>query len=303
MKKSIRFCSTHSTMMILINTGLVGALLFGAGQEVYGEVGQPEVIADDAVLQVSTTRGDQDAIPEGLTNSEWGRIKASIERDRYRIQKDELTGWYEAPNSAHRLDTTFTPEGFIVSPNQEDKAWIWGLSLNRCGYGSDLHAVAAVEQMIAEDNRIEYHRGNMVEWYTNDQRGIEQGFTLKTRPSGRPDSGFLQLQMVTTTNLMPRVEKDGRGIVFSNVKGEEVIRYSGLYVYDAAGEKISARMEADQEGIRLIVADHEAVYPITIDPFVERKKLLASDGAASDWFGRSVSVSGDTAIVGAAYDD
>ncbi|MGB7451730.1 MAG: FG-GAP repeat protein, partial [Lysobacterales bacterium] len=76
-----------------------------------------------------------------------------------------------------------------------------------------------------------------------------------------------------------------------------------LYVYDAAGEKLSARMETDQEGIRLIVADHEAVYPITIDPFVERKKLLANDGTASDWFGRSVSVSGDTAIVGAAYDD
>jgi hypothetical protein len=35
----------------------------------------------------------------------------------------------------------------------------------------------------------------------------------------------------------------------------------------------------------------------------ERQKLLASDGAAYDWFGRSVSISGDYAIVGAVWDD
>ncbi|MGR0482521.1 MAG: FG-GAP repeat protein [Candidatus Electronema sp. V4] len=39
-----------------------------------------------------------------------------------------------------------------------------------------------------------------------------------------------------------------------------------------------------------------------IDPNVVQK-LLASDGAASDEFGRSVSVAGDTAVIGAYYDD
>ncbi len=35
----------------------------------------------------------------------------------------------------------------------------------------------------------------------------------------------------------------------------------------------------------------------------EQQKLTASDGAAKDYFGRSVSISGDLAIVGAPYDD
>ena len=35
----------------------------------------------------------------------------------------------------------------------------------------------------------------------------------------------------------------------------------------------------------------------------ELAKLLASDAAAGDWFGRSVSVSGDTAVMGAHSDD
>jgi hypothetical protein len=37
--------------------------------------------------------------------------------------------------------------------------------------------------------------------------------------------------------------------------------------------------------------------------WVQEQKLLASDGAAGDWFGFSVSVSGDVALVGALYND
>ena len=37
--------------------------------------------------------------------------------------------------------------------------------------------------------------------------------------------------------------------------------------------------------------------------WLERQKLLASDGLAQDWFGYSVSISGDLAIVGAEWDD
>ena len=37
--------------------------------------------------------------------------------------------------------------------------------------------------------------------------------------------------------------------------------------------------------------------------WVEEQKLLASDGAAGDWFGQSVSISGDVAMVGAMWDD
>ena len=37
--------------------------------------------------------------------------------------------------------------------------------------------------------------------------------------------------------------------------------------------------------------------------WTEQQKLTASDGASNDLFGLSVSISGDTAIVGAFYDD
>ena len=37
--------------------------------------------------------------------------------------------------------------------------------------------------------------------------------------------------------------------------------------------------------------------------WTEQQKLIADDGAVSDWFGSSLSISGDTLVVGAYYDD
>ena len=41
----------------------------------------------------------------------------------------------------------------------------------------------------------------------------------------------------------------------------------------------------------------------TVADFFPEQKLTASDGAAEDYFGISVAISGDTALVGAAGDD
>ena len=38
-------------------------------------------------------------------------------------------------------------------------------------------------------------------------------------------------------------------------------------------------------------------------PWDQTRKLLASDGTEFDWFGRSVALSGNTAVIGAVYDD
>ena len=58
-------------------------------------------------------------------------------------------------------------------------------------------------------------------------------------------------------------------------------------------------MKVDQGEIRLTIEDKEAVYPITIDPLIQSAKLTPFTGVDDDEFGFSVSISGDTAIVGA----
>jgi hypothetical protein len=275
-KKFYVFYSLLFTMMILITSGNADAF----------------------------STGDREGVPEGLTTTEWTRMQASVERDQYRLRMGHDTGEYLAPNAVHGFRATFAQESFEVGPRTERPAWSWGLRLNRYGYGSLLQAVPAVDKVTTKDNRIEYHRGDMVEWYINDRRGIEQGFTLKSRPDRRAGGGLLQLQMKASGDLLSVLEMDEKGIVLKDAQGKEVLRYSGLYAYDAAGKDLEARMAADPDGIRLIVADQAAIYPITIDPFIESKKLMASDGAGAvgDNFGYSVSISGDTVIVGAQYD-
>ena len=98
-------------MMILIITGSAGAFVTGDGKGFYGEDRQPGIKANDPFVKASTTLSDREAVPEGLTKAEWKKIRASIERDRYRLRKDDRTGEYQAPNYAHDLHATFTSEG------------------------------------------------------------------------------------------------------------------------------------------------------------------------------------------------
>ncbi len=285
MKKFYGFYTLLFLMMFLIITGSASAFLDGNDKGVS-----------------STIMSDGQQFPEGLSRTEWRKIQASIEQDRYQLYRNDPTGEYHAYNNAHNLDFIFSPDGFEVKPRKGKKEWGWTLRLSSYGYGKELHTVPSVEKVITTDNRIEYHREDMVEWYINDYRGLEQGITLKSQPIGHTGATPLELQMTSVTDLTPLTKEGGKGIIFRDSKNQEVLSYSGLYAYDATGKNLNCWMEADKKGIRLMVEDSEALYPIIIDPFVETKKLLASDGEAGDAFGVDVSISGDTVIVGAPGD-
>ncbi|MBI2351396.1 MAG: FG-GAP repeat protein, partial [Deltaproteobacteria bacterium] len=257
----------------------------------------------------STLSATVSKAPDGLTAAEWKKMRAAIERDQHRVRPQGQA--YSAFNRAQKLQVTFTEEGFEVRPRKAEghrfdkltTGWRWGLRLRGYGYGDQLEAVSEAE-LVVIDNRIEYRRGDLVEWYVNDHRGLEQGFTLSQRPAGQSGDAPLQLHLRPTGDLSPRLTGDGKGIEWTEEQGRTVLRYSGLYAYDAMGRELGASMDVGEGGIRLRVGDQGAVYPITIDPLIEQKKLTASDGAAEDQFGDSVSIGGDTAIVGArGHDD
>ena len=176
------------------------------------------------------------------------------------------------------------------------------------GYGDGLQAVSPGELVVAE-NRLEYQRGPLVEWYVNDHRGLEQGFTLQEPPPGRGDRGDLHLDLAYAGGLRPTLMDGGSGIEWRDQAGEAVLRYSGLYAYDASGRQLPAHLELPSPwqgeglGVRVVVDDSTARYPITVDPWLQVAKLAASDGAANNSFGSSVAISGDTVVVGAYGDD
>jgi FG-GAP repeat protein len=302
MKRAYRIWTTLVPMIVLMLATNAGAHFSDVEKGVNGTGSQNGIRLDNPLTTSPAPKIDSEAVPEGLTATAWGKIKAAIERDRYRVQKDDQTGRYTTPNTAHGLNANFTEGGLVVKPCTGEQGWRWGLRLSKYGYGQKLQEVPETTRLITKDNRIEYHRGNMVEWYINDYRGIEQGFTLNTRPEGQTGPEPLQLEMRITGNLAPEVEKDAKGVVWRDAQGKEIFRYSGLYAYDANGMNLSARMASDRFGMRLIIEDRYAVYPITIDPFIQKMKLTSSP-VRGELFGFSVSISGDTAIVGAYGDN
>jgi len=97
-------------------------------------------------------------------------------------------------------------------------------------------------------------------------------------------------------------ERDAR---LASVDGGVKLSYSGLRAWDAGGRELEARLTPAVEELAILVNDRDASYPLTVDPWiwVEEAKLMASDAAAYDRFGGSVSLSGDTALIGAEGDD
>ena len=73
-------------------------------------------------------------------------------------------------------------------------------------------------------------------------------------------------------------------------------------IINANEEKLMKPATVIQFTLLLVTCFLSAFYVQALDASDEFK-ILASDGAAADWFGYSVSISGDTAIVGALYDD
>jgi hypothetical protein len=97
------------------------------------------------------------------------------------------------------------------------------------------------------------------------------------------------------------LDADGTALTLRGRDGLASLRLAGLVAYDAAGRALPARFALSGDELLLQVDDSGAQYPLVVDPFVQQQELTASDGAAGDHFGVSVTLSGDgnTTLVGA----
>ncbi|MDQ3821197.1 MAG: FG-GAP repeat protein, partial [Acidobacteriota bacterium] len=151
----------------------------------------------------------------------------------------------------------------------------------------------------------------LVEWYENRPAGIEQGFTVNERPTGASsdkEDGALRLLVALEGGMIGRARDDGRSVELSDKNGKAVLSYGGLEAVDATGRKLQARMEAGGAGdvIALVVDDRDAVYPVVIDPItanLEQQLTAGNKVQANANFGLSVAIDGNTAAVGAPFED
>ena len=202
----------------------------------------------------------------------------------------------ERSQSRPGLDTTFDERGFTTRPDAG--SWSWGLELQ--GYGWDAtRAVTAPLAASTDGGRLSREWDDcLTEWYVNDSRGLEHGFTLTGRPGG--SDAPLTMDLHVRGGLQPVVSPDGRNVTFTDAQVGAVLNYNGLNVFDAEGNSVTAKwcaLEGDR--LRLQVDDDAVCYPLTIDPIVQLAYLKASNTEIGDSFGFSVAVSGNTAVISA----
>jgi len=87
-------------------------------------------------------------------------------------------GGFRVENPENRLTANF--QDGAVKVDLEESAV--GLRLAAYGRGRRLQAPAPAS-VHAEGTRVEYRRGGLIEWYDNQARGLEQGFTFQAAPA------------------------------------------------------------------------------------------------------------------------
>ncbi len=241
-----------------------------------------------------------DQVPEGLAKSDWASIRAAYEAGRHSFQPND--GGWQAGNPRQQWLTTFDGRGFMAEPKGGD--WQWGLELRSYGFSDNEHPTSGQPAVKAEGQRLTYQWDKVVqEWFVNDERGLEHGFTVKERPEGAPDTP-LQFHLAVRGSLFPQITLDALGVHFLDSQGTTVLHYSGLKVWDAHGKILPSHFEAHgQKGVRLLVDERGARYPLTIDPIAQQATITGSNTESGDSYGLSVAVSGDTVVIGAPLED
>jgi hypothetical protein len=198
--------------------------------------------------------------------------------------KDHLT----ATNPRQKLSAAFTSSGIVLEHDSQR----WQLSLKAFGRGDNLKNAASVAPE-AVANRVEYRRGALTEWYVNGPVGLEQGFTLRTALMPA-QSGFLTIALALPAGASAIVDRDRTGVILKSPIQSASLHYAGLSASDAIGKALPAWIELKKNQLLLHVDDHNARYPVVIDPIFEQVAEFQSPHPDyEDNFGYSVAVSAD----------
>ncbi len=250
--------------------------------------------------------GEAQQMPAGMSSDWWTQAQAHIRQGEYhprlaRVAGTDQAQTLQAPNRAHNIRTTFSPEGVRVAPRTANgPEWSWGLTLTSLGAPGELRPVEPA-QLRHEGNRVELVRGPVIEWYRNDERGLEQGFTLPEPPQGSAGVAELVLRLAVQGTLSGSLDPGGSALTFAAPDGRPRLRFDHLLAVDDTGRNLPARFGLDDGHLEIIVATAGAQYPLLIDPLATSANWTAESNQGLAGFGYSVASAGDVNHDG--YDD
>jgi hypothetical protein len=220
-----------------------------------------------------------------------------VERSDYRVVRSGAG--FQAHSPAQNLHVRFSAHGVQIGSGALDI----GLNLRAVGYGAAARPPGAA-RLTVHANRVTYTRAGVSEWYVNGPLGLEQGFTIWRAPPGHP-TGPMSLSIELSGNAHASLAAGGQSVALTTAAGP-TLSYGGLVASDARGRTLHSWLALHDRQLVLSVDARGVVYPLSIDPLVQKgsKSLNASDERGSALFGESVALSSDggTALVGGPCD-
>ena len=267
--------SIHVSMMMILLTGVLTAQVQGT-------------LPVETAGNMKTRTGPRDLPVLGQY-----AVSEVLGQDRSTFHMRATRGGFRAFHACQSIVAEFGRMGMEIHAD----GMRWGIRLQAVGRGQASRQIEACWPEACR-NRVIYRHDVLEQWYVNGPLGLQQGFTVLEKPveaSGKTLTLWLGLH----GDMKASLHGDRRGLDLKNPRGRDVLSYTGLLAYDVSGHRLEAWLEIRNEQLLVRVNDAGAVYPIVIDPLIQRAKLTASDGANSDILGTSVSISGDTVVVGA----
>jgi hypothetical protein len=267
-------------------------------------------------LLISPTPAQQGGVPAAqheLERSGWfAEVSERIQRDEYRYSPvDGAANTWSAPSRAQDLRSRISANGIELTTRTADVGdastqWTASLTTTRFGRVDSSFELGAAN-VTAADERVELAHGPLTEWFVNDERGIEQGWTIAGPPAG---AGPVWIGLEVGGDLCFRIDAGARSGVFVDSNGTARVRYTGLLAFDASGRELDARLAPSPNGVGIAVDDTNAKYPLTVDPLLNGPAWTAEGDQISAFFGTAATagdVNGDgfsDVIVGApGYDN
>ena len=193
----------------------------------------------------------------------------------------------------------------VLSVTSSEHPWRFAMRGTAVGCDGAMELMTESAAEIASHG-VQLQRAEIEESYLNGPLGVEQSFVMAKAP---PCTGHKRITLAIEGNLSAVLDDangDGRGdaVKFVDEEGRAALQYADLFVTDAQGRSVPAWLSVKAGEVAIVVDDARAEYPLTIDPllWVEQAKLKGNDVGSTDYFGSSVAIDGNTALVGSVND-
>lgn len=222
------------------------------------------------------------------------RISEEMGNDDPRFYFYKFGGKITATRCANGLTGEISTEGVIFRTG----SFYWSVGLKSILHENhilEFRRPSYLAGACLDKNHLKFQDGTITEWYVNGPFGLQQGWTIE-RPLGARDTQLI-LALQTSGNVVMKAEGSRHGMILSDLQGNPLFNYRGLLAYDATHRELPVEFVQQGNELSIHVTVGNAIFPVTIDPWGQSAKLVASSPAEDDYLGCSVSISSDGSIV------